>query len=98
MKTKSSSAENAANENDTIDSPSHYTQGALYGIECIQAMEAQSTPDEFAGYLRLSAVKYIWRFRDKGKPLEDLRKARWFLDRLIEAVAVNEEKEVANGS
>ena len=28
-------------------------------------------------------MKYLWRFRHKGKPLEDLQKARWYLDRLI---------------
>jgi hypothetical protein len=40
------------------------------------------TQDEFRGYLRGNVFKYKWRFREKGG-VEDLRKARWYLDRLI---------------
>lgn len=75
--------------NDNVQHPAHYTQG---NIECIDAMEAQASPDEFSGYLRLTAVKYLWRFKHKGRALEDLDKARWFLDRLI-AHATNLEEE-----
>jgi hypothetical protein len=42
-------------------------------------------PEAFAGYLKGSVTKYLWRYEKKGKPLEDLKKARWFLDRLIAA-------------
>jgi hypothetical protein len=31
-------------------------------------------------------MKYMWRYERKGKPLEDLKKARWYLDRLIAAL------------
>lgn len=68
---------------DMINSPDHYTQG---DIECIDAMAAQSTEEEFQGFLRLSVVKYLWRFRTKGKAAEDLKKARWFLGRLLDTV------------
>lgn len=64
---------------DLVNNPAHYTQG---DIECIDAMAAMSTDQEFEGYLRLAVVKYLWRWRDKGG-VEDLRKARWYLDRLI---------------
>ena len=64
---------------DAID-PDHYKVG---GIETIDYMRAKSTPEEFEGYLRLSALKYLSRAGHKGEALEDYRKARWFLDRLI---------------
>ena len=39
--------------------------------------------DSFCGFLRGNAIKYLWRFDRKGGA-EDLRKARWYIDRLIE--------------
>lgn len=64
---------------DTVDHPSHYTSGS---IECIDAIQAQMTPEQFAGYLRGNVAKYVWRYEHKGGA-ESLRKARWYLDRLI---------------
>lgn len=64
---------------DTVNSPAHYTSG---DIECIDAIKAQMSADEFAGYLRGNVVKYMWRYRDKGG-VESLEKARWYLERLI---------------
>lgn len=72
---------------DSVNNPYHYTQG---DIECIDAMAAMSTEEEFEGYLRLAVVKYLWRWRDKGG-VEDLRKARWYLDRLIRHAARGDE-------
>lgn len=65
--------------NDKIN-PSHYKQGK---IECIDAIEAAMTKEEFIGYLRGNAIKYNWRFRHKGG-LEDLKKAQWYINRLIQ--------------
>lgn len=65
--------------NDMVNHPAHYTQGA---VECIDALEASMTPEEFRGYLKGCQMKYVWRYRMKGG-VEDLRKARWYLDRLI---------------
>jgi len=65
---------------DSINHPSHYTQGK---IECIDAIE-ESTK----GLIGISAVcvanviKYIWRYKFKNG-IEDLKKARWYLDKLI---------------
>ena len=68
--------------NDMVNHPSHYTQG---GIECIDALTAMVSPYSDANDAALSwqVVKYIWRHPFKHKPLEDLQKARWYLDRLI---------------
>ena len=66
---------------DTVNHPPHYIDGG--GIECIEAIEAQQTIEEFRGYLKGNIVKYIWRERMKGST-ESLKKARWYLDRLIQ--------------
>jgi hypothetical protein len=68
---------------DPVNSPSHYTSG---GIETIDYMEAKSTPEEFRGHLRLSAVKYLSRAGLKHDTLEDLKKARWYINALIEFI------------
>lgn len=73
---------------DPVNHPDHYTSG---GIECIDAIRASMTPDEFRGMLKGNAMKYLWRYRLKGKPVQDLEKAAWYLARLIEL-----EKEVEN--
>lgn len=64
---------------DSVNHPSHYTQGT---VECIDAIESSMTPEEFRGYLKGCQIKYIWRYQHKGG-MEDLKKARWYLDRLI---------------
>lgn len=66
---------------DPVSHPAHYTQGK---VECIDAIEAATTSLEGpAAFLAGTAIKYLWRWHHKRKPLEDLRKARWYLDRLI---------------
>lgn len=67
------------NQNDPVNSPNHY-QGT---IECIEAIEAQLTPEEYRGFLKANCAKYIWRERLKGGT-ESLKKARWYLDALIQ--------------
>ena len=63
---------------DVVNSPPHYRQG---GIECIDAIEAALTPEEFRGYCKGNALKYIWRERHKGGG-ESLLKAAWYLAKL----------------
>jgi hypothetical protein len=65
---------------DNVEKPAHYNQS---GIECIQAIEASMTSDQFCGYLKGNVQKYIWRYEDKNK-IEDLKKAQWYLNKLIE--------------
>jgi len=67
---------------DTVNKPAHYNNGK---VECIEAIDASMTDVEFRGYLKGNVLKYVWRYLYKGKPLEDLKKARWYLDRLIES-------------
>ena len=66
-------------QEDLVNHPSHYTDG---GIECIEAIEAQLSVEEYRGYLKGNIAKYVWRESHKGGT-ESLKKARWYLDRLI---------------
>lgn len=64
-----------------VNKPPHYTVG---DVECIDAIEAALTHEEFQGYCKGNALKYIWRERYKGQA-ESIRKAIWYLNRLINA-------------
>ena len=64
---------------DKVNHPEHYNQGT---IECIDAIEAMLSQEEFVGYLRGNSLKYRWRFRYKNG-IEDLRKAEWYERRLL---------------
>jgi hypothetical protein len=66
---------------DNVNSPPHYNQG---GIECIDYIESFLTRDEYIGYLRGNVAKYNHRCRYKGKMEEDLRKAQWYNQRLLD--------------
>jgi len=65
---------------DPVEQPDHYNKGS---IEAIEAIKASMPEQEFKGYLKGNALKYLWRYDYKGKPVEDLRKCRWYVDRLI---------------
>lgn len=60
---------------DTVNHPPHYTSHPS-GVECI-------TITEHMGFCLGNAIKYLWRADEKGHPLEDLKKAAWYLAREI---------------
>ena len=64
---------------DMVNHPPHYNQ---YGIECIDAIQA-CTGKGFAFYLQGNILKYLWRY-DYKNGIEDLKKAQWYLNKLIE--------------
>lgn len=68
---------------DMVNRPPHYTQTRIECIDAIGAM-VESWPGE-AAYFAGNVVKYLWRHRQKDS-LESLKKARWYLDRLIALV------------
>lgn len=78
-----------APQDDPVNHPSHYTQG---GIECLDAIKASMSPEEYAGMLKGQVLKYVWRYRLKGQPAQDLKKAQFYLGRLIEEVEANAEE------
>lgn len=79
---------------DNVNHPSHYTEG---DVECIDAIKASMSFEEFVGYLKGNCVKYLWRYRNKGKALEDLKKAQWYLERLISEWSVLSTEKTQNG-
>ena len=66
--------------------PPHYQEG---GVECIEAIEASMSKEAFKGFLKGNCIKYIYRYENKNGA-EDLRKAEWYLLRLI---ALREDEE-----
>lgn len=69
--------------NNPVTRPAHY-QGK---VECIDGIESAVEGLTGAEAFNTGQVlKYVWRWKRKGRPLEDLRKARWYLDRLIAAL------------
>lgn len=56
-----------------VNHPKHYTSRSI-GYECIDITQYQT-------FCTGNVIKYLWRYQDKGTPLEDLRKARWYAHR-----------------
>ena len=65
---------------DVVNSPPHYGNG---NIECIDYIKDFLNEEEYQGYLRGNIAKYLHRWPYKNG-VEDLRKAEWYLKRLIE--------------
>ena len=68
-------------DSDMVNSPDHYTHN---GIEAINVIEAKLTDEQYQGYLQGSVMKYLLRSNYKGKRDEDLKKAQWYLNTLVE--------------
>lgn len=66
---------------DNVNHPAHYETN---GIECIDAMVASQGIDSVMNYCLCNAFKYIWRCQHKGKRLEDIQKAIWYLNKYVE--------------
>lgn len=66
---------------DNINKPQHYNQGNIECIDFIEEMNLNKT-GAIAGSLA-NVVKYLWRYEDKGKPIEDVKKALWYMERAI---------------
>lgn len=67
--------------NDSVNHPTHYTQGKMEVIDAIEGLEA--------GFHEGNIIKYVARWRYKNG-VEDLKKARWYLERLIEQAEYQE--------
>lgn len=66
-------------ENDSVNHPSHYTQG---GIECIDAMIASQGTEAVKDFCICNVFKYVFRHREKNH-VEDIKKAKWYLDKYL---------------
>lgn len=68
---------------DSVNHPSHYTSG---GIECIDALKAATVGlNGIEAVCTANAIKYLWRWKRKNGT-EDLKKAVWYINRLIQEV------------
>ena len=70
---------------DMVNHPPHYNQG---NIECIDAIRAMLSPEEFRGYLRGTSLKYRWRYQYKDG-MQDIEKAEWYEKRLKEHESIH---------
>ena len=69
---------------DFVNKPPHYTKGAIETIEAIESALGKG----FEFYLQGNILKYIWRYTHKNQ-IEDLKKAQWYLTKLIEFKSKN---------
>ena len=70
---------------DMVNHPPHYNKAGIETIEAIKAM----TDGGFEYYLQGNIMKYLWRYRYKNG-VEDLKKAQWYLEELVNVVESNE--------
>lgn len=70
-----------AKKHDVVNHPKHYTQGK---VECIDALESATINKRgIEAVCTANIIKYLWRYESKNG-IEDVKKAQWYLDRLIE--------------
>lgn len=83
VKEEEPSMSKAMPKEDAVNHPSHYTAG---GVECIDAITAALCKYEnpIDAWLAGQVIKYIWRAPLKGKYKEDLEKAQFYLNRLVD--------------
>lgn len=65
---------------ESVDHPSHYNQGKF---ECIDVMVETFGKEAAQDFCLLNAFKYVWRTGEKNG-VEDVKKARWYLDKYLE--------------
>ena len=70
----------STNMTDPVNQPAHYNQGK---VECIDAIHAALGDDGFHAYCKGQVIKYLWRAEHKNNRIEDLRKAQWYMEKLI---------------
>lgn len=73
---------------DFVNSPPHYCEGS---IECIDAIRAALSDDEYRGYLKGAILKYVWRERHKNG-LQDIQKLGWYANELAAFIKQSEDQ------
>ncbi len=82
-KSKPNTADDVNKENDMVDNPEHYTFG---GIETVDYLRAKLTKEEFVGWCRGNALKYLSRAGHKDEELQEYRKAAKYIEWIIDAM------------
>jgi len=65
-------------QNSDVDHPKHYNTGT---IETIEYLESLGIAEDFCVG---NAIKYLSRYKHKGTPVQDLKKAQWYIERAIQ--------------
>ena len=76
-------AADVTKEADMVDNPEHYTFG---GIETVDYLKAKLTKEEFVGWCRGNALKYLSRAGHKDEELQEYRKAAKYIEWIIDAM------------
>jgi hypothetical protein len=72
------------NSYDPVNRPAHYNLGG--GVECIDYIKQVLGLEGFIAYCHGNFIKYQHRYRYKQNPLEDMQKAQWYLNKMLEAM------------
>ena len=78
-------------EKEEINHPACYGGDTTY--ECIKVLEAWLPAEQYKGFLRGNALKYLCRVGKKDEALQELKKASWYLNKLIEKESYNSSEE-----
>lgn len=77
-----------------ISHPERYGGDTTY--ECIKVLEAWLPPEQYKGFLRGNAIKYLCRVGKKDETVQELKKSKWYLEKLIEKEEKDEKSESKN--
>lgn len=70
---------------EAVNHPKHYGGDTPY--ECIKVLKAWMSEEAYEGFLRGNAIKYLCRVGKKDEEVQELKKAKWYLEKLIEEKA-----------
>lgn len=79
--------QNETSANDVVNHPTHYSKGKIECIDCIKSATVGKSGIE--AFCVGNAIKYLFRYEEKNG-LEDVKKAKWYIERLIKEVEINE--------
>ena len=69
---------------DLVNHPNHYKSEGVSGIECIDAIQAALTEEEFVGFCKGNNIKYTWRANRKQDVRTNIEKAIWYMNKLLD--------------
>ena len=70
---------------DPVNRPAHYNLGG--GVECIDYIKQVLGNEGFIAYCQGNMIKYQHRYRYKNKPVEDMQKAQYYLNKMLETMS-----------
>ena len=71
---------------DLVNHPNHYRSDGGGDIECIDAIQAALTDEEFTGFCKGNNIKYTWRANRTQDVRTNIEKARWYLNKLLDSL------------